>query len=146
MPIAAWYQPCVSYSGPERVEHRLDAREVASLDVEAPGGEDVVELVGELVDRGRPLTPAHALVQAYRERGEVLGVSASRRRRKVGIAPELVAGVLVDRLEHRESLTLPALRRPQQALVDERAEPVDDVHAGQRVDADAHRFDILDLR
>ena len=49
---------------PERVEHRLDAREVAGLDVEAPGGEDVVQLGGKLVDRGRPLAPAHALVEA----------------------------------------------------------------------------------
>ena len=76
----------------------------------------------------------------------MLGVRASCRRRKLGIALELVAGVLVDRLEHRESLTLPVLGRTKQALVDERAEPVDDVHAGQRVDADAHRFDIFDLR
>ena len=64
--------------------------------------------------------------------------------RKVGIALELVAGVLVDRLEHREALALAALDRPQQALVDERAEPVDDVHAGQRVDAGADLLDILD--
>ena len=131
---------------PEGVEHRLDPREVAGLDVEAPRGEHVVELVGELVDRGRPLAPAHALVQADRVRGEVLGMSASRDRGKVGIALELVDGVLVDRLEHRESLSIPALCRPQQALVDERAEPVDDVDAGQRVDADAHLFDVVDLR
>ena len=128
---------------PERVEHRLGAREVARIDVEVPGGEDVVQLGGKLVDGGRPLAPAHALVEADRERGEVRGMSASRGGREVGVAVELIAGVLMDRLEHREALALP-VRRPQQALVDERAEPVDDVHARQGIDAGADLFDVLD--
>ena len=51
----------------------------------------------------------------------------------------------MDRLEHRQSL-LAAVRGPHEALVDERAEPIDDVHPGQGVDADADLFDVLDPR
>ena len=60
--------------------------------------------------------------------GEVIGVGPPHRH-PVGTRRQLLEGVLADRLEHPEpGLTALAGRLPEEALVDERSQSVEDVH------------------
>ena len=104
---------------PDRIEHRLEPNEITRLDVVPPGDEDVVEVGSEFVDRGRPLAPSHPFVHPDGKVGEVLCVGAPGGGREVGILLELLAGELMDRLQHRKPLVCAAIDGAQQTLVDE---------------------------
>ena len=130
---------------PQTVDELPELLEVPLRDPVAPGGADVLDLRGHLLRRRVSCGAPQVLPLTLRRVGEVPGVRAAGAGKQLRVLVQPGRCELPDRLQHHEAGPAVVLTHlPDQALVHERAQCVENVDVVQALDPARHAFDRLE--